>query len=210
MPGKLVLGVVAEFTRESKCERCFGGNHHLIVVVWSIDEGEYICPMCSVFGLDDEEVQTLIKNGFRMTDHHKEDEGYEVKNSAFKVRHWLLSGKREVLQIRQTGTWSILTTWHWEKESRSRIWHSFCSAFLNGMRVETWEVQFIAIKIVLYKMWQIIMHLKLQIGICKYSYWPIAFFTCNILTLDLLKMMAGMDQKSYLYENVPKREEKGF
>ncbi|TRY64231.1 hypothetical protein TCAL_14333 [Tigriopus californicus] len=65
MPGKLVLGVVAEFTRE--------------------DEGEYICPMCTVFGLDDEEVQTLIKAGLKMIDRNKEDEGYEVKNSAFKL-----------------------------------------------------------------------------------------------------------------------------
>ncbi len=49
------------------------------------DEGEYICPVCTVFGLEEEEVAGLIKAGFKMTDHNKEDEGYEVKNSAFKV-----------------------------------------------------------------------------------------------------------------------------
>ncbi len=45
--------------------------------------------MCTVFGLEDEEVQGLIRAGFKMTDHNKEDEGYEVKNSAFKVRTFL-------------------------------------------------------------------------------------------------------------------------
>ena len=49
------------------------------------DEGEYICPVCTIFGLDKEEVQTLIASGLKMTDHNKEAEGYEVKNSAFKV-----------------------------------------------------------------------------------------------------------------------------
>ena len=49
------------------------------------DEGEYICPVCTVFGLEEEEVKALIGAGFKMTDHNKEDEGYEVKNSAFKV-----------------------------------------------------------------------------------------------------------------------------
>ncbi len=41
--------------------------------------------MCTVFGLEEDEVASLIKAGFKMTDHNKEDEGFEVKNSAFKV-----------------------------------------------------------------------------------------------------------------------------
>ena len=49
------------------------------------DEGEYICPVSTVFGLEPDEVQTLIKSGLKMTDHNREDEGFEVKSSAFKV-----------------------------------------------------------------------------------------------------------------------------
>lgn len=41
--------------------------------------------MCTVFGLEEDEVQTLIASGFKMTDHNKEDEGYEVRSSGFKV-----------------------------------------------------------------------------------------------------------------------------
>ncbi len=57
------------------------------LLLWhpSADEGEYICPVCTVFGLEEGEVAALIKAGFKMTDHNKEDEGYEVRNSAFKV-----------------------------------------------------------------------------------------------------------------------------
>ena len=42
--------------------------------------------MCTVFGLEEDEVKVLIGEGLKMTDHNKEDEGYEVKNSAYKVR----------------------------------------------------------------------------------------------------------------------------
>ncbi len=49
------------------------------------DEGEYTCPQCTVFGIDEDEVKALIASGLKMTDHNKEDEGYEVKTSAFKV-----------------------------------------------------------------------------------------------------------------------------
>ena len=52
-----------------------------------LDEGEYVCPVCTVFGLEEDEVQALIKSGFKMTDHNKEDEGYEVKSSAYKVKN---------------------------------------------------------------------------------------------------------------------------
>ena len=38
-----------------------------------------------MFGLEKEEVQTLIELGFLMTDHNKEEEGYEVQSSVFKV-----------------------------------------------------------------------------------------------------------------------------
>ena len=50
-----------------------------------LGEGEYICPVCTIFGLEDEEVQILIDSGLRMTDHNIDDEGYEVEISAFKV-----------------------------------------------------------------------------------------------------------------------------
>ena len=54
-------------------------------IVALLDEGEYTCPVSTVFGLDEAEVQALIAAGFKMTDHNKEDEGYEVKSSAFKL-----------------------------------------------------------------------------------------------------------------------------
>ena len=50
-----------------------------------LGEGEYICPVCTIFGLEDDEVQILIDSGLRMTDHNIDDEGYEVEISAFKV-----------------------------------------------------------------------------------------------------------------------------
>ena len=53
--------------------------------IW-IGEGEYICPMCTIFGLEDDEVQILVDSGLKMTDHNVEDEGYEVEISAFKVK----------------------------------------------------------------------------------------------------------------------------
>ena len=61
------------------------------------DEGEYICSVCTVFGLERDEIQVLIENGMKCTDHNKESEGYEVQNSAFRVTlqthystNWLL------------------------------------------------------------------------------------------------------------------------
>ena len=50
-----------------------------------LGEGEYICPICTIFGLEDEEVQILVDSGLKMTDHNVDDEGYEVEISAFKV-----------------------------------------------------------------------------------------------------------------------------
>ena len=52
---------------------------------FGIDEGEYICQRCTIFGLEKDEVEALIKLGFKMTDHNTEDEGYEVESSIFKV-----------------------------------------------------------------------------------------------------------------------------
>merc|ERR1711893_471089 len=69
MPGKETIGVIADFKRE--------------------DEGEYICPCATVFGLEDDEVQTMLKAGLKMTDRNKEDEGYEVKTSAFQLMRLL-------------------------------------------------------------------------------------------------------------------------
>ena len=55
---------------------------------WSktTDEGEYTCEVCTVFGLDKEEVKTLCGAGLKFTDQNKDAEGYEVKTSAFKAR----------------------------------------------------------------------------------------------------------------------------
>ena len=50
-----------------------------------IDEGEYVCQRCTIFGLEKYEVEALIKLGFKMTDHNTDDEGYEVESSIFKV-----------------------------------------------------------------------------------------------------------------------------
>ena len=49
------------------------------------DEGVYQCEVCTVFGLDKEEVKTLCGIGLKFTDQNKEAEGYEVKTSAFKA-----------------------------------------------------------------------------------------------------------------------------
>ena len=62
-------------------ENIQGGTSKFII----LGEGEYICPVCTIFGLEDEEVQILIDSGLRMTDHNIDDEGYEVEISAFKV-----------------------------------------------------------------------------------------------------------------------------
>ena len=44
-----------------------------------------MCPRCTVFGLEKEEVQSMIKQGFKFSDKNKEEEGYEVNSSIFKV-----------------------------------------------------------------------------------------------------------------------------
>ena len=51
----------------------------------SLDEGEYVCSRCTVFGLDCDEVQVLVRSGLKMTDCNKDEEGVEVRSSVFKV-----------------------------------------------------------------------------------------------------------------------------
>ena len=72
-----------------KCRKIRGSSHFQVHICIkhkiSSDEGEYICPRCTVFGLEKAELQELIGLGFKITDHNKEDEGYEVQSSAFKV-----------------------------------------------------------------------------------------------------------------------------
>ncbi|XP_040576020.1 uncharacterized protein [Lepeophtheirus salmonis] len=65
MPGKSVLGIVADIRRE--------------------DEGEYVCPRSTIFGLENVEVKALISLGLQLTDRNKDVEGYEVLSSAFKL-----------------------------------------------------------------------------------------------------------------------------
>ena len=50
-----------------------------------------------MFGLEKEEVETLIGDGFLMTDHNKEEEGYEVQSSVFKVCvHYFINSRRQI------------------------------------------------------------------------------------------------------------------
>jgi len=68
MPGKEIVGVVFELRRE--------------------EEGEYVCPKTTVFGLTREEVATLIENGFKVHDKHPDKEGQEVESSGYNLmRH---------------------------------------------------------------------------------------------------------------------------
>jgi len=71
MPGKHIIGVVAELKREN--------------------EGEYVIPMCTVFGLEDEEKVWLIQNQAKcdltdqLTDKNKDEDGIEIATSAYKL-----------------------------------------------------------------------------------------------------------------------------
>ena len=85
MPGQHVIGLFADFRREGKVFT-YSSFKVPIDYLLFLDEGEYICPRCTIFGLEKDEVQTLVGLGFKMTDHNKEDEGYEVQSSVFKVR----------------------------------------------------------------------------------------------------------------------------
>ena len=55
------------------------------------DEGEYICPVTTVFGLNDEEIKKLIENQAewdlhkKLTDRNKAHDGIEIGTSCWKV-----------------------------------------------------------------------------------------------------------------------------
>ena len=90
MPGKHVVGVFADFRREGKeINESFRPKHNYWQFRISTDEGEYVCPRCTIFGLEKEEVKTLIEAGLKLTDRNKDDEGYEIMSSAFKVNQIL-------------------------------------------------------------------------------------------------------------------------
>ena len=77
MPGKEIIGVVFEFRRE--------------------EEGEYVCPKTTVFGLKQEEVATLIENGFKVHNKHPDTEGQEIESSGYNVSLSLKDRKKKVL-----------------------------------------------------------------------------------------------------------------
>ena len=77
MPGKEIIGVVFEFRRE--------------------EEGEYVCPKTTVFGLKREEVATLIENGFKVHNKHPDTEGQEIESSGYNVSLSLKDRKKKVL-----------------------------------------------------------------------------------------------------------------
>ena len=77
MPGKEIVGVVFEFRRE--------------------EEGEYVCPKTTVFGLKQEEVATLIENGFKVHNKHPDTEGQEIESSGYNVSLSLKDRKKKVL-----------------------------------------------------------------------------------------------------------------
>ena len=91
MPGKHVVGVFADFRREGKrIHELFDAEHNYWQFSNFTDEGEYVCPRCTIFGLEKDEVKTLIEAGFKLTDRNKDDEGYEIMSSAFKVNQTTL------------------------------------------------------------------------------------------------------------------------
>ena len=67
---------------------------HLIIVDILLNilaEGQYILPMCTIFGLEEEERGWLVQNQAKLklenklTDKDDDHEGIEVATSAFKV-----------------------------------------------------------------------------------------------------------------------------
>ena len=61
------------------------------MILYFSDEGEYVIPMCTVFGLEDEEKVWLIRNQAKcdltdqLTDKNKDEDGIEIATSAYKV-----------------------------------------------------------------------------------------------------------------------------
>ena len=83
MPGKQVVGVFCDFRREGNFFSIISG---LFCHTFDItDEGEYVAPRCTVFGLEKDEIKHLIEKGFKLTDHHKDEEGYECETSAYRL-----------------------------------------------------------------------------------------------------------------------------
>ena len=56
----------------------------ILVSIEKDDEG-YTCPTCTVFGLDDSEARSLVKSGYSLVNNGNDEEGYEVKSSAYKA-----------------------------------------------------------------------------------------------------------------------------
>merc|ERR1719273_1298549 len=70
--GVEVLGIVSEVKREG--------------------QGEYVMPSCTVFGLKQEEVDVMKKEGLKLADENRNIEGIEVHGaSAFKIMRVLCS-----------------------------------------------------------------------------------------------------------------------
>merc|ERR1711936_688845 len=84
MGGKHVIGVVAELKREA--------------------EGQYILPMCTIFGLEEDERGWLVQNQAKLklenklTDKDDDHEGIEVATSAFKRK---INQPLHVLEMRE-------------------------------------------------------------------------------------------------------------
>ena len=58
---------------------------------FSLDEGEYICPVTTVFGLQQEEINWLVNNQDKLNltdklqDRNKSHDGIEITTSCWKV-----------------------------------------------------------------------------------------------------------------------------
>lgn len=71
MPGKHVIGLVADLKREN--------------------EGEYVCPCTTVFGLQPDEINWLVQNQAKMNlkdklqDRNKTEDGIEITTSCWKL-----------------------------------------------------------------------------------------------------------------------------
>ena len=67
------------------------------------DEGEYLIPMCTVFGLKAAEREFLVKNQVKLdmsdqiTDKNRDNEGIEVATSAYKVLGYRIRHKDKLL-----------------------------------------------------------------------------------------------------------------
>ena len=107
MPGKHIIGVVAELKRESKLT-CLKSTFYIGLLSWYsrsfwatkigylpnfllLDEGEYVIPMCTIFGLEPEEKVWLVANQAKcgltdqLTDKNRDEDGIEVATSAYRV-----------------------------------------------------------------------------------------------------------------------------